>query len=168
MTPEIKSTIIEVLETVLNPFGAKYDFDFKKEGDQWRVNINSEVSIDQELIFIKALQHLTRVYVHNKFPEDRTHFIVDLNYIKKQREKKIKISISNLAKEKVLKDGKTVIIVGLSGYERMIIHKILSEARGLNTSSIGDSKDRKLILMPTSEFGATGMDEAIIINIDKF
>jgi R3H domain len=66
-----------------------------------------------------------------------------------------------------LKEGKTVILIQLSGYERKLIHSFLSDSKGLNTSSIGEGMDRKLLIMPTSEFGTSGIDEALIINLDN-
>ncbi len=172
MPEEIKKSIEKFLEAIIKPITSKYKIEFLKEADQWRVNIIATEN-DQEALLgyqeevIQAIQHLVRVMVHKENLKDRTHFLIDVNNYRKKRESKIKFQIPEIAKDKVLVEGKTVIITGLSGYERMIIHKILKEAKGLDTSSVGHSIDRKLLIMPTSEFGASGMEEAVIINVNK-
>jgi predicted RNA-binding protein Jag len=72
--------------------------------------------------------------------------------------------IPHLAEYDVLEHGKTVIIVGLTSYERLQVHKLLQDTKGLNTTSVGGRGDRKLIIVPTSDIGSGGMESAKVVN----
>jgi spoIIIJ-associated protein len=171
MTPEIQSTIMEFINLFIKPIDAELSVSFEKESNQYRVLIKSKKEADlvgEKGFLLKSFQHLLRVLVHCRYPDDKTHFILDINNYKKERERKIKTLIPEIAKNKVLNEGKTVIITGLSGYERMIVHKILGDSKEISTSSVGEESNRKMLIMPNSEFGATGIDQAIIININSF
>jgi len=165
MSPEVKEIILEFLENIIKNVSPKATAEILKEGDQWRIYINSNgsaVFTEEKNEVLRAIQHILRVLVHKKFPEDRTHFIIDVDNYKITRENKIKNEIPLLAKNKVLEGGKTLVLLGLSSYERMIIHKLLAEINGLETNSVGFGDSRKLLIRPTSEFGATGIDDSII------
>jgi predicted RNA-binding protein Jag len=75
--------------------------------------------------------------------------------------------LPDIVRSTVIEQGKTVVLIGLSGYERMIVHQLFSDIKGLSTNSVGADNARKLLIMPTSEFGSTGMDEAIVWDIAK-
>jgi spoIIIJ-associated protein len=171
MSPKVQESILEFVDLLIKPIDPNLTVNIQKESNQYRVCINSELEekiIGEECQLLKSLQHLIRVLIHCKNPDDKTHFILDVNNYKKDREKKIKVFIPEIAKNKVLEDGKTIIITKLSSYERMLIYKILSEVKGISTSSVGEPENRKMLIMPNSEFGSSGMDQAIIININSF
>lgn len=171
MSPEIQATITEFIDLLIKPIDPDLSVFFEKESNQYRVSIKSDkegLLVGEKGYLLKSFQHLIRVLTHCKYPNDKSHFLLDVNNYKKERERKIKVFIPEVAKESVLNNGKTVIIAGLSGYERMLIHKILGDSKAISTSSVGGEENRKMLIMPNSEFGATGMDQAIIINIDNF
>jgi predicted RNA-binding protein Jag len=64
-----------------------------------------------------------------------------------------------------LKQGLTVILVGLSGYERKLVHGILAEIKGLETSSVGPQDNRKLLVMPNSQIGNYGIENAKVVDL---
>lgn len=170
MPLEIQKTIEEILKNITLGLKIETTVNFKKEADQYRIILqteNPEILTEENGELIPQIQHILRVAIHQKFPADKTHFLLDVNDFRKNREYNIKIKIPDIAKSKVLQQGKTIILVGLSSYERMLIHKILSDSKGLNTSSVGPREARKLLIMPTSEFGSSSMDDALIINVNK-
>ncbi|MEM1312843.1 MAG: R3H domain-containing nucleic acid-binding protein [Patescibacteria group bacterium] len=170
MTSDVQGTLIKYIHLMVDPIDPNINIAIQREGDQWRANLVTEAEAeftvaDGELV--RSIQHVARVLVHRKYPEDRSHFILDVNNYRKLREHSISNTIPILAKNDVLADGNTIILVGLSGYERLQVHRTLSEIKGLNTNSVGPSNNRKLLIMPTSETGSSSMDKAKIYTVDQ-
>lgn len=163
MELQYKQQLLNTLQTLVEPLAGEAEYSVSKEADQWRVNIVSEN--DEELVgergqTIRAVQHVARVIMHQKFPQDRTHFLIDAGEFRKKRERLLKSKIAMLAQHEIIEHGNTVILLGLNGYERKLVHGILAGISGLETTSIGSPDNRKLIIRPTSEVGSKGIDHA--------
>lgn len=171
MTNQYREFILKYLNLILQQVFEQYTVEIEKEAEQWRININcdksGEITENYEGEFLRSIQHVIRVLVHKQYPNDRTHFVLDFNTKRKSRSHAISVSIPEIAQTEVLTNGNTVILVGLSGYERLQVHRTLSEIKGLNTSSVGPQENRKLLIMPTSETGSSGMDKAKIVDIEQ-
>lgn len=163
----VSQTILDLLLPIVKAINADCQIDFQKEADQYRIVINNGTQdlVGEKSEVIRSLQHLVRVVVHKKFPEDRTHFLFDVGGFRSKREMALKMHIPELANIQVLQEGQTVVLVNLSGYERLLVHQLLADIDGLDTNSVGPKNDRKLLIMPTSEVGSTAMDDAIIWDI---
>jgi predicted RNA-binding protein Jag len=170
MTSEVQNTLIGFIHLLVDPINPGAEIVIEREGDQWRVNLlvgTEEILVGKDGDVLRSIQHLARVLVHRKHSEDKSHFILDVNHYRKAREYAISNIIPQIAENDVLSQGHTIILVGLSGYERLQVHKILSEIKGLNTNSVGPEDNRKLLIMPTSETGSTSMEKAKIYHIDQ-
>ncbi len=170
MLPELQEDILKILKMLVLSVDQDCQIELDKEGDQWRINLStlqSEEFLNKDGELIRAVQHILRVLIHRKYPEDRTHFLIDINGHRKRRENLISQKIPNIAETEVLQQGSTVILVGLTGYERLQVHRILADIKGLNTSSVGPEENRKLLIMPTSETGSAGMDKAKIYHVNQ-
>lgn len=168
MNEDYKQKLIEILSFLIHPIDESAEFEIMKEGDQWRVNINTEKEAElagHRHKVSNSIQHVARVLIHQNFPDDRTHFLLDINGKRLHRERVITEKIPQIGKKYVLKDGIPVVISGLSSYERKIVHGILGEAKGLETTSVGERDNRKLIIRPTSDSGVTGIDNAEMFDI---
>ena len=169
MDQTVQDSVHQVLELLVTPICGEYKAEFIREGEQWRVNLTGEST--KALLGLKgeilnSVQHLVRVMVHLKNPQDRTHFILDVDMGRSRREKFINEQIPVMAKEEVLGMGMTIIIKNLSSYERRLIHQMLEEVIGLETMSVGDGNSRKLLIRPTSDTGSLGMDNSKIVDIN--
>lgn len=170
MEDSYKEQAFEMVKSIVKPIVGEVECDFLKEGDQWRLNIQTKnygKLIGNHGEVLSGLQHLIRVIVHKKFPQDRTHFLVDVNERRRKREEFIQNKVPDYGKEEVLGLGKTVIMSNLSSYERKIIHKMLDEIKGLETTSVGERYNRKLLIRPTSDAGSQGMEDSIVVDIEK-
>jgi spoIIIJ-associated protein len=170
MQSNIKDFVDKLLEVILPGLFDDSNFEYEKEGNQWRIKVNTSGTYadDVDLKSIAhSIQHILRISVHKNFSEDRTHFLIDIDNFRSQREDKLKKLIPSLAENKVVIQGKTVVLMGLSGYERMLVHQMLAEVKGLETTSVGNGPGRKLLIVPDSETGASGMDKAIMVDINK-
>ena len=166
MNHDYQNFLVEVIGTLLKPMGIDPEFLIEKESDQYRVTIKdkaNKISTDPNFLF--SLQHITRVLVHHNYPEEKGHFLLDIGGAKKTREKLISERIPVLTQEIVLSKGSTIILVGLTGYERKLVHGILTEVKGLQTTSVGSPENRKLLIMPTSESSNSGIENAKVVNL---
>lgn len=165
----VSETILQLLLPIVKAISPNSEIDFQKEADQWRIVIKKGTQdlVGENSEVLRSMQHLLRVVIHKKYPQDRTHFLFDVDGFRSKREMALKVHIPDLAKYKVLEEGNTVVLVNLSGYERMIVHQLLADIKGLETNSVGPKNERRLLIMPTSEIGSTAMDDAIIWDIKE-
>ena len=166
MNPDYQKFLLEVVSAMLKPMDIDPAFSVEKENEQFRITIISKTNpIPTEPNFIFSLQHITRVIVHHTFPEEKGHFLLDISGAKKMREQQIYDRVPILVQDIVLKDGITVILTGLSGYERKLVHGILSDIKGLETTSVGAPDNRKLLVIPNSQIGTSGIENAKIVDL---
>jgi spoIIIJ-associated protein len=169
MDQKLQELIERILTKIIIAICPEAKIDFEKESSQWRIKITngSENLIGEKGEVLRSIQHLIRITVHQRFPEDKTHFILDIDGYRTARESKLKNAIPDLANDIVLAEGRTVVLAGLSGYERMIVHQLLAGINGLETNSVGPKYSRKLLIVPTSEFGSVAMDDSYLWDIEK-
>lgn len=170
MDNAVQKTLLKLLNLVLQALDSNSSCRISKEADQYRINVDTkspELFNDVNGGLIQAMQHYLRIVIHKEYPEDKTHFLIDINGSRTSKEIKLKQELPQMVKEKVLGDGKTIVLVNLNGYERLIVHQLFSESKGLSTSSVGLGEKRKLLIMPTSEAGYSGMDDSIVWDINK-
>ena len=168
MNNPVQQLILEIIEPIIKLISPEAKIEFNKEGDQWRILIidgNPEL-IGEKGEVLRAIQHLARIFVHKKLPEDRTHFLIDIDNFRSNRELIIKTKIPEIA-QAIIAQGKTFVLINLSGYERMLVHKLLVDIKSLQTTSVGERDNRKLLILPTSEAGSAGIDDATIWDINK-
>jgi predicted RNA-binding protein Jag len=170
MSEQIKSYIEKLIQLMISPIVSLNGIDVVPENSQFRVILNvsdNTALIEENCELLQSIQHIIRVAVHNKFPDDRTHFVLDVDNYNKKREKIISVNIPNLAHSKVLGEGKTIILINLTGYERLQVHNILLDVKGVETTSVGVGKNRKLLIIPTSDLGATSLEDSIIFDLNS-
>ncbi len=172
MEQEYEKTLVETLTMLVKPLVNELEITVNREGEQFRVNVNTdrnELLVGHRGENIKAIQHITRVIVHIKFPQDRTHFMIDVGEFKKTRESLINSAIPEITRSEVIEQGNTIVLVGLNGYERKLVHNLVNEVNGLDTNSIGEGSERKLMIRPTEDSsGISSMDNAKFIDIEDY
>lgn len=166
-----KTEIIEILENLTKGWVGDLKVKFESEGEQWRIELDSDDNgtlIGHQGENLLAIQHILRTLFHAKYPQNRTHFIADVAGYRSSRERFISNMIRDMALKEVLEDGKTIIIKGLNSYERRLIHNSLADYKGMETSSVGDGDNRKMVIRPTIGSATTGIEDAKVIDIEKY
>lgn len=171
MTDQYQELLNSTLHLLVDPIAQDNIIETSKEGEQWRINIKTShrsLVIGYKGETIKAIQHIARVIMHRKFVDDRTHFLIDVESFRKMREQTIMNHINDLAVHDVLSAGKTLILVNITSYERRLVHQMLSEVDGIETSSIGEPDNRKLMIRPVFSSSDSGSTEnSIIVDINR-
>jgi predicted RNA-binding protein Jag len=169
MPEEIKGYLTKLINLIFEPITKIKDIQFAQENCQYRIILeteNQELFLGDNCDLLRSIQHIIRVAVHNQFPKDRTHFVFDIGGYNKHREHIISVQIPRLAQQKVLAEGKSIILINLTGYERLQVHNLLLDVKGVETTSVGNGKNRKLLIIPTSDLGAMSLEESIIFDLN--
>lgn len=95
---------------------------------------------------LEALQHVIRCVLRRHF-EAKMHITVDVNGYRVRREK----SLANLAEEvakKAQKTGRPVELDPMNAFDRRTIHTTLAAHKEVNTESMGNGQDRRVVIRP--------------------
>lgn len=130
--------------------------------EKMKVNANIDVSEDEESLLLKisgkdigiiigrrgetldSLQYLTSLVV-NKDKEEYTRVVLDIENYRQKREETL-IKLANRLADKVIRYKKNITLEPMNPYERRIIHSSLQNNRYIETYSIGDEPNRKVVI----------------------
>lgn len=99
-----------------------------------------------------ALQHVLRLYVRSKLaadvPEiDRFRFLLDVNNYRTERERYLR-KLADETVSRVRSTRREFQLRPMSSYERRVIHMHLSGESDVVTDSVGQGKDRSVVIRP--------------------
>ena len=166
---KIKNKIQELIYLIVGSITTVENIQIQKEGSQLRVTLDVENStplLEENSQLLRSIQHIIRVLVHKQYPEDKTHFFLDVSNYRKERERVLSIKVPELTQNKVLKEGKTVILINLTSYERLLVHQMLLGVKCIETTSVGNIENRKLLILPSSDVGFAKFEDAIIFDLN--
>jgi predicted RNA-binding protein Jag len=170
MNQDIQNSISSIIDQFCKSLNIEYSIEINKEGSQYRVNVTTPDNLlfeENNYEFLYILQYFVRVGVHRQYPQDFTHFLIDINNKRFAREKVVKDFIPDIVVKQVLELGNTIILIGLNGYERKLLHNHFYNLKGVSTKSLGDPDSRKFMITPNSEVGVSGIENAKIYDIAK-
>tara|TARA_Y100000310_G_scaffold168680_1_gene168745 strand:- start:941 stop:1372 length:432 start_codon:yes stop_codon:yes gene_type:complete len=121
--------------------------------EEAKVTIDEEyrkisIFIDDDLVqsqverVLPALDHLCNLILRK---EEFPPHIVDLNYYRKERERLI-IELARAAARKATIKKENIELPPMNSYERRIVHMELADKPDLQTESIGESRDRRVVI----------------------
>lgn len=97
---------------------------------------------------LKALQHLVSLISCKNQKDDRTHktrIIIDVNNYRVSRLEFLK-KIALINYKKVTETRRVVLLEPMSAYERRVIHLTLQEKKEIETESLGDEPNRRVMI----------------------
>jgi len=112
-------------------------------------NIKTEESsflIGQYGVNLESLQHIARIVVRKKIPQN-LNFTLDVNSYRQEKNESIVKMAKSLAEEALL-ERRAVILRPMSPYERRLVHLELSKNEKVKTESIGDGENRRVVIKP--------------------
>lgn len=108
------------------------------------VTSNNSILIGKEGKTLDAIQCLLRQIAQNNL-QNKIKINVDISNYKYEQTKKLEKNIKNIAKE-VLKTKVDTSLDPMNSYNRRIVHTIVSEFSDLETESIGEEKERHVVI----------------------
>ncbi|HBC84046.1 MAG TPA: protein jag [Clostridiales bacterium] len=93
---------------------------------------------------LNALQIILSSIANKNF-EDRVRVLLDIEGYREKREKILEELAIKISKT-VMKTGKSITLEPMSSYERKIIHSKLQENNNIDTHSIGEEPNRRIVI----------------------
>ncbi len=144
---EAKKDIEEFLKIFIQKLEKKLEYNVKLEKNEILVNINGEDCgslIGYRGETLNAMQTLISS-IANKKVKDRIKVILDIQNYREKREKNL-IELAEKVSKTVLRNGKNITLEPMSPYERKIIHSALQENSRIETYSIGEGDNRRVVI----------------------
>lgn len=146
----MEAVVSEVLENVLSLLAMEGSFEVT-EGDADVI-----VSIDTEdagrLIGVRgetldALQLIVNQISSKQHPEDFKRVIIDVGDWRKNKESELGNKAQRWAEE-VKESGKEMELEPMPAWQRRIVHLAIETIEGVSTQSVGEGRDRHLVITP--------------------
>jgi len=131
----------------------------------WPVKVNVEVSQEDEFVMVDlttsndalfvqpkadpllALQHLVRLMVRRKFPEELVHLTINIgDFHQRQRDALKKVAQDAMGQAK--RGGAPVYLPPMSSFERRIVHMVVAEDPEVVSESTGVGPGRRVVVKP--------------------
>ncbi|NLP15135.1 MAG: protein jag [Clostridium sp.] len=93
---------------------------------------------------LDSLQYLTSLVI-NKSKEDYKRVVIDIENYRQKREETL-VKLANKLADRVMKYKKNITLEPMNPYERRVIHSSLQNHKYVQTYSIGDEPNRKVII----------------------
>lgn len=144
---EIKEGVAEVLKLL----DIKGEFEVTENEDGIDVNLETE---DAALVIgyhgdtLESLQIILSLVISKKLGEFK-RVSLEVGDYKKNRSEWL-TTLAQETKERVLEEGKEVYLPDLKAWERRIVHMLLQEDSEVVSESVGEGKDRVLVIKPRS------------------
>ncbi len=141
--------IKEEAEKLLSFLGVSAECEVEEKDDVFEVLLKSEDSgiiIGHHGDTLDGLQLVLSLLVEKKLGEFR-QITLDIGDYKKKRIENLTQMAQDI-KERVLSNGDEVSIPMLKSWERRIIHLVLKEDDSVSSESVGEGKERVLVVKP--------------------
>lgn len=140
------------LEDLLSFFGLNVAVEAGVEDDVIELNVPS-TSINGFLIGqngdnLRSIQHLIASMLKNS-NQELTRVNVDIADYKKQRAERLAEQVKQWASA-VSESGQPMELHSMNAADRRTVHKTVSEVGGLSSESVGEGRDRHVVISPTN------------------
>lgn len=142
-----KKDIQEFLKLFIEKLGSKLEYSVKLQENEILVDINGEDCgslIGYRGETLNAMQTLISS-IANKKVKERIKVILDIQNYREKREKNL-VELAEKVSKTVLRNGKNITLEPMSPYERKIIHSALQENSRIETYSIGEGDNRRVVI----------------------
>lgn len=147
----IKEEILDYIKQYINIIATKMnisiDCDVSIHEDNFNITLvsdNNSILIGKEGRTLNAIQLLIRQSIKNQTTLN-IKLNVDIANYKLKKLKNIEKQVKKIANE-ILKTKIDVSLDSMNSYERRLVHSIINEYSNLETESIGEGKDRHIVI----------------------
>jgi spoIIIJ-associated protein len=143
----IEDIVISFLKPIFDKMGIETDIDIEQTEDQIVVRLNGDdigIVIGRRGETLDALQYLLSLVINRKL-DSYTRVILDVADYRQKREETL-VRLANRVAEKVTRSRKNLTLEPMNPYERRIIHATLQNHKYVDTQSIGEEPNRKVVI----------------------
>lgn len=151
----MEAQVSEVLENILGLLVMEGSFEVNEGPDDVTVLIETEDA--GRLIGVRgetmdALQLLVNQIVSKQNPDQFKRVIVDVGGWRKNKEGELENKARRWAEE-VAQSGQEMELEPMPAWQRRVVHLVIEEVDGVTTQSVGEGRDRHLVIMPSNAAG---------------
>lgn len=135
------------LEPLFDKLGVEADMDITMEEDLVNIKLTGEdvgIIIGRRGETLDALQYLLSLVI-NRYTPEYTRVILDVGDYRQKRAESLRRLARKVA-AKVARTKKNITLEAMNPYERRIIHSSLQGFPNVNTYSIGEEPNRKVVI----------------------
>ncbi|MFA7201753.1 MAG: R3H domain-containing nucleic acid-binding protein [Candidatus Paceibacterota bacterium] len=138
--------IKDIIEKLVYTMGFRdVSISLYEEGRRFSIFINDASFLDRYLSsFVSDLDYVLKMILKKKGCE---FVFIDINNHRKEREDLL-IKLARAAAKKVSITKKEIILPAMNAFERRIIHAELATNPDIKTESVGEGRDRKVVVQP--------------------
>jgi len=139
----------DFLEDIFSKMGIAPEMELTEEDDTLSIKIKGKdigIIIGRRGETLDSLQYLTSL-VANKNDGKYKRVIIDVENYRQKREETL-IKLANRLADRVVKYKKSVTLEPMNPYERRIIHSTLQNHKSVETYSVGEEPNRKVVIAP--------------------
>ncbi|MDO8497287.1 MAG: R3H domain-containing nucleic acid-binding protein [bacterium] len=157
------ATIKKEAEALLSKMISTFEVEVEEDEGAYHIIIKAEEEaptvIGRHGETIRAIQKILEVVLYKALGESVSLLVNVNDYREKQKERLHELA-SQLA-EKVKDQGKEMYFRGLSSYERKMVHEYITTTYpDLTTFSVGEGRERQLVISPKKEDGSTAEESS--------
>ena len=145
-TTNIYQEIKEIIETIVRTMGFRdVSISLYEEGKRFSIFINDAPFLERYLSsFVTDLDYILKMVLKKKGYE---FVFIDVNNHRKEREDLL-IKLARAAAKIVSLTKKEITLPAMNAFERRIIHAELATNPDIKTESIGEGRERKVVVKP--------------------
>ncbi len=135
------------LMDIFDKMGVNAEVEHEENEDCLTLNIKGKdigILIGRRGETLDALQYLASLVI-NKGKDDYKRVVVDIENYRQKREQTL-IKLADRLAQRVIKYKKSVTLEPMNPYERRIIHASLQDNKYIETYSVGDEPNRKVVI----------------------
>ncbi|MDO8638907.1 MAG: R3H domain-containing nucleic acid-binding protein [Candidatus Daviesbacteria bacterium] len=148
----MEQKVSEILENILGLLALEGSFEVVENPEE--VNVTIETTDPGRLIGFRgetldSLQLIVNLILSRQINDEEKfkRVIIDVEGWRKNKEEDLGRRAGAWAKE-VLETGKEIELEPMPSWQRRIVHMVISETKGVESESIGDGRDRHLVIRP--------------------
>lgn len=144
----MEEQLSEVLDNILGLLLLEGSYEIEETEEEFLVLIETKDAgrlIGARGESLEALQLLINQIMSLKQKENYKRVILDVSGWRKQKEEELKNRAGEWAKQ-VQESGKELELEPMSSWQRRIVHMNVEEIEGLSTESVGEGRDRHIVI----------------------
>lgn len=150
----MENQLSEILDNLLGMLLLEGSYEIEEKDDNFTVSIETKDAgrlIGARGESLDGLQLLVNQMIARKVGEEGfKRVVVDVEGWRKQKEEELKSSAEAWGKQ-VLESGKEMELEPQSPWQRRIVHLTIEEMKGVVSESIGEGRDRHIVIKVKSE-----------------
>ncbi|MBI2315452.1 KH domain-containing protein [Candidatus Daviesbacteria bacterium] len=159
----MEEQLSEILDNLLGTLLLEGSYEIEETEDSFSVSIETKDAgrlIGARGESLDSLQLLVNQMLAKKVGEGNfKRVVIDVEGWRKQKEEDLTKSAKSWG-EQVLESGKEMEIEPQSPWQRRIVHMVISEMEGLSSESMGEGRDRHIVIKVKSQNSKTKNKEA--------